>query len=197
MIADRKELREWMFRGLMFESESSRFREAGILVGANQEASEKTLITEALGPFGIDLRNEALRMARVYSLLFCFENSVRALIRERLEEKHGPGWMAPPTVTKKVCENAANRLADAEKNSWLEGEKKDLLSFTDFKDLCDIITNAWDDFADLIPTQHWIRQRMEELEKARNFIAHNRTLSSAEFQRIEMYIADWNKVVGL
>ena len=40
-------------------------------------------------------------------------------------------------------------------------------------------------------------QRMEELEKARNFIAHNRMLLPSEFQRMYMYIADRNPVIGL
>lgn len=38
---------------------------------------------------------------------------------------------------------------------------------------------------------------MDELEKSRNFIAHNRMLVPSEFQRLYMYIADWNHVIGL
>ena len=38
---------------------------------------------------------------------------------------------------------------------------------------------------------------MEEIEKSRNFIAHNRMLLPGEFQRLYMYITDWNSVVGL
>jgi len=38
---------------------------------------------------------------------------------------------------------------------------------------------------------------MDELEKARNFIAHNRMLLPSEFHRIYLYIADWNRVIGL
>ncbi len=37
----------------------------------------------------------------------------------------------------------------------------------------------------------------DELERARNFIAHNRMLSAAEFARLEMYVGDWNRQVGL
>ena len=53
----------------------------------------------------------------------------------------------------------------------------------------------WQFFDDLIPSQHWLKQRMDELENARNFIAHNRMLLPSEFDRIYMYIADW--VIGL
>lgn len=181
----------------MFESESSRFRDAGIRVGADATVAEKSLLEETLSPFGVDLRNEALRMSRLYALIYCFENSVRALIRQRMEDHHGASWFQPPTVPKKICDHAQTRMEDAQKNSWLEGQKKDLLSFVDFGHLADIVTNSWLDFDDLIPSQHWLKQRMEELEKARNFMAHNRFLLPAEFQRIEMYVADWNRMVGL
>jgi hypothetical protein len=38
---------------------------------------------------------------------------------------------------------------------------------------------------------------MDELEKTRHFIAHNRARLPSENQRVYMYIADWNRVVGL
>ena len=89
---DRKDLRDWMFRGLLFEAEAEQFRAAGIRVGADESASERALFEETLDPFSIDLRNEALQMARLYALVYCFENSVRALIEERLQERHGLDW---------------------------------------------------------------------------------------------------------
>lgn len=154
------------------------------------------MLDETLDPFGVDVRNEALRMMRVYALIYCFENSVRSLLSERLQEVHGTDWW-DEKVPAKVKSRAEGRQQDAEKNSWLEGQKQDVLGFAEFGHFADIITANWDDFSDLIPTQHWLKQRFEELEKTRNFIAHNRLLQPAEFQRIEMYIADWNRVVGL
>ncbi|MGH6771752.1 MAG: Swt1 family HEPN domain-containing protein [Xanthobacteraceae bacterium] len=55
----------------------------------------------------------------------------------------------------------------------------------------------WEHFKSVIPNQEWLRQRMSELEKARHFVAHNRMLLPTEFQRIYMYISDWNKVIGI
>ena len=196
MKIDRKELRDWMFRGLMFEAEAERFRAAGIRVGADETETERELLKETLDPFSIDLRNEPLRMARLYSLLYCFENSVRAIIAERLQERHGTDWWNEK-VPKKIREFAESRQKDAEERSWLEGQKKDLLGFTEFGHLADIIIANWDEFSDLIPTQHWIKQRFDELEQTRNFVAHHRFLLPGEFQRIEMYIRDWNRMVGL
>ncbi len=191
-----KDLRDWLFRGLMFEAEAERFRSAGIRVGASTVETENALLNETLNPFGIDLRNEALRMARLYALVYCFENSVRSLITERLKEHYGINWYEDK-VPKKIKDFAQARQEDAQKNSWLEGQKKDPLGFVQFGHLADVIIANWDDFSDLMPTQHWLKQRLDELERARNFIAHNRILLQGEFQRIEMYVADWNRMVGL
>ena len=190
------DLQSYLFRGLMFEAESEGFRAAGLRVGADLAASERSLLDATLAPFSIELRNDALRMMRIYALLYCFENAVRQLITERLQERHGTDWWEKK-VTTKVKDFAKNRQEAAAKESWLEGERKEIIGFIDFGNLADIMTANWPDFEDLIPSQHWLKQRLDELEKARNFIAHNRLLSGAEFDRIEMYVGDWNRVVGL
>lgn len=189
------EVRDFLFRGLMFEAESEKFRLAGIQIGADSTEAEENLLKEALAPFGIARRNNALEMARLFAVLFCFENEIRDFIREALVEKEGLDWIdkLPP----KIKEHAESRRETALKDSWLEGEKSDLLGFVDFGQLAQIIVAKWEIFKNVIPTQHWLKQRMDELEKCRNFIAHNRMLLPSEFQRLYMYIADWNRVIGL
>ncbi len=179
----------------MFESEAARFQRAGIQVGADIGQAEERLLSEALSPFGVSRRNQALEMARLYAVLHCFENEIRSLIRETLEEKEGPDWLEklPP----KIKQFAETRQNTAPGDSWLEGEKSAPLGFVDFGQLSQIIIDKWPHFEDVVPSQHWLKQRMDELEKARNFIAHNRMLLPTEFQRIYMYIADWNRVNGL
>lgn len=190
-----RELRDFLFRGLMFESEAETFRRAGIQIGATSTETEENLLKEALAPFGIARRNQALEMARLFAVLYCFENEIREFIREALKEKDGSDWI--DKLPRKIKDQAESRRDIALKDSWLEGEKSDLLGFVDFGHLAEIIVAKWDYFKDVVPTQHWLKQRMDELEKARNFIAHNRMLLPSEFQRLYMYIADWNRVIGL
>jgi len=179
----------------MFESEASDFQSAGIEIGADSQHTEKELLAEALSPFGVTRRNSALEMARLYAVLNCFENELRTFIRETLEEKNGLDWWEK--LPQKIKTHAEGRHETALKDSWLEGEKSDLLGFIDFGMLAKIIIEEWEHFNNLVPSQHWLKQRMDELEKARNFIAHNRMLLPSEFQRIYMYVADWNRVIGL
>jgi hypothetical protein len=178
----------------MFESEAARFQSAGIQIGADQSDADDRLLAEALAPFGVARRNQALEMARLYAVLYCFENEVREFVRETLREKLGEGWL--DKIPSKIREFAESRRNTATKDSWLEGERSDLLGFIEFGHLAQIIIDQWEHFK-IIPTQHWLKQRMDEMEKVRNFIAHNRMLLPSEFQRLYMYIADWNRVVGL
>ena len=197
MTSQRSSIRDFVFRGLLFESEAEVFRKAGIDVGVDLQQTEEQLLLGALAPFGVQRRNDALEMARLYALLHAFENEVRSVIRDTLEEKIGANWWDTASVPAKIKKLAESRQATAEQDSWLEGAKADRLEFVDFGDLSAVIIQNWDHFKDFVPGQDWIRQRMTELEKARHFVAHNRMLLPAEFQRIYMYISDWNKTIGL
>lgn len=190
-----KNLRDFLFRGLMFESEAAEFQNAGIQVGADTGQAEERLLSEALTPFSVARRNSALEMGRLYTVLHCFENEIRSLIRDTLEENEGPNWA--DNLPLNIKRDAEKRQKIAMNESWLEGEKGDLLGFVDFGHLSAIIVAKWSFFEAIVPSQHWLKQRMDELEKARNFIAHHRTLLPSEFQRIYMYIADWNRVIGI
>jgi hypothetical protein len=189
-----RDLRDFLFRGLMFESEASKFQSAGIQVGADQSDAEERLLVEALAPFGVSRRNQALEMARLYAVLHCFENEMREYVRDVLKEKVGEKW--EDSLPIKIREHGEGRKATAIKDSWLEGEKTDLLGFVEFGHLAQIIIGNWEHFP-TIPSQHWLKQRMDEIEKVRHYIAHNRMLLPSEFQRLYMYISDWNRVVGL
>jgi len=195
LSSQHKDLRDYLFRGLMFEAEAVRFQSAGIQVGADTSQAEERLLSEALSPFNVSTRNNALEMARLYAVLHCFENEIRELIRETLQEKEGLDWAEK--LPAKVKEFATTRQKTAFSDSWLEGEKSDLLGFVDFGQLASIIIEKWAHFESIVPSQHWLKQRMDELEKVRNFIAHNRMLLPTEFQRVYLYVADWNKAVGL
>lgn len=190
-----KDLTDFLFRGLMFEAEAEGFRRAGIQIGASSTKDAESLMEEALAPYNIARRNNALEMARLYAVLFCFENEIRDFIRDALEEKEGVDWQ--DKLPAKIKTFAEGRRETAIKDSWLEGEKTDLLGFTDFGHLALLIIDKWEHFKDIVPSQHWLKQRMDELEKVRNFIAHNRMLLPSEFQRIYMYVDDWNKAIGL
>lgn len=181
---------------MLFDAEAEQFRTAGIQIGTDASAAEESLLMEALASFGVKRRNDALEMARLYAVLHAFENEIRALLRDTLDEQIQGDWWQTDAIPKKIREKADSRRASALSDSWLEGAKQDNLEYVDFGDLSQIIITNWDHFKETVPSQSWLNQRMVELEKARNFVAHNRMLLPNEFQRIYMYVSDWNKVIG-
>jgi hypothetical protein len=182
---------------MLFDAEAETFRKAGIRIGLDRAEEEEALLFEALSQVGIHRRTDALEMARLYAVLHAFENEIRALVRDTLEENTTDNWWDSEAVPKKIREKAEARRKTALDDSWLEGAKDDNLEYVDFGDLSQIIIANWDCFKEIIPNQSWLNQRMVELEKARNFVAHNRMLLPNEFQRIYMYVSDWNKTVGI
>lgn len=69
---NKRDLRDFLFRGLMFEADASRFQAAGIEVGSEPNQADENLLAEALAPFGASIRNNAIAMARLYAVLFLF-----------------------------------------------------------------------------------------------------------------------------
>lgn len=138
------QLRSFLFRGLLFESEAGGFQRAGIQIGASSTAVAETLLEENLSPFSIQRRNAALEMSRLYALLFCFENEIRAFIRERLSDHDGVDW--PDKLPEKIKSFIEGRRDKALKDTWLEGQKTDILGFADFGQLSQIIIAKWDHF---------------------------------------------------
>ena len=187
-------LRDFTFRALLFDAECEEFRKSGLNIGIPHDEAEPELLHEALSPFSLAIRSSGLRMIRLYALFYCFENSVRELISAKMIENKGPNWW--DGVGEKIRKFAESRKTASEQNTWIEGEPATLLSYIEFGHLSDIIFQNWEVFEDLIPSQQWMKQRFDELEKLRNFVAHNRSLKDNEFDRVEMYVSDWGKQVG-
>lgn len=135
-------------------------------------------------------------MARLYALLFCFENSVRDLVSDRLAEIEGENWWQTK-VAGSIQKSAQTTYDKAVANAWLDGAKGRMIDFTTFGQLVKIIIDNWQHFEYLIPSQAWLNQKMGEVEDVRNFTAHSRMLSDREFERMVMYIDDWNRQIGL
>jgi hypothetical protein len=148
-----------------------------------------------LEDFSLQVRNQALRMAHVYTVFFCFENSVRELVESRLKEGLGGDWWNK-AVTEPVQKKVNNRREKDDLNRWHQTRGGTDIYYADFGDLCKIMTNVWELFEDLFPSREWLRTRFDDLELSRNVIAHNGILADREVNRIELYLRDWLQQVG-
>ena len=135
-------------------------------------------------------------MSRLYVAFFCFENSVRELVAQKLRDSHGDNWWdtkVPQAIRTKV----EARKRQEQKNKWHQPRGRSNINYTDFGDMPGILLNNWPDFEVLFDSPEWVKSRFSEMEKSRNVIAHNNVLEEAEIDRIRLYLQDWARIVGL
>jgi hypothetical protein len=151
---------------------------------------------DGLEQFSFAIRAEARRMARVYELLFCFENSVRELIEDRLKEVFGVNdwWALGVSEPTRV---SAEKLKDKEQQTpWHGPRGGTLLAFVDFPVLARIITDGWEHFEDLLGKPAWVESVFEEMNQSRRAVAHTGVLSQHDIERMELRVRDWLRAVG-
>jgi hypothetical protein len=140
------------------------------------------------------LINEAVEMAKIYPVLYLFENSVRNLIKVVLEKKYGSNWW-DTRVPSGVKQEVEKRLLKEKENRWHGKRGVHKIFYTNIGDLNSIISNNWADFEDMFLSQAWIKSRIDEIEFSRNVVAHNNPLSDHDIKRLKIYFEDWIKQI--
>jgi hypothetical protein len=184
-----------VFKSILLNEDVARREEAGELV-RNEEAkpTQDNLFGEYSEHFSRDLRERAQRMTYAYCLFYCFENTVRELVAQRLEERKGLNWWTdavPANVQKRV----QGKKEEIENNKWHQAVIGADINHTLFGDLASIIVSQWQEFEELFPNQEWVKVRLNELERSRNIIAHGNLLPEPEIERLEQYLGDWLRQV--
>ena len=193
-MTDLARIRNWLFKGLAVEDLLDRLEGDGIAVHA---ATDPRTVQQVLPleSFSIDVRRSAMRALPAYVAFFCIENAIRELVTERLRENHGSDWWEHRS-TAAIQKKVNDRQNKEGRQRWHVRRGDAEIFYTDFGDLKDLIINNWEDFEDLLPDQHWLSARLDELESSRNVIAHSNLLEQRELDRIKMYLEDWIRQVG-
>lgn len=181
------------FKGLLLDADIADREEKGELPRARDPRAQSALLGKYEEFFSRELQDRAEKMAYVYGVFYCFENLVRDLVAQRMEERKGSNWWdyVPDNVKKRV----EQKRNDTQKNRWHQAVFQSNVDLPLFGDLASIIIKEWQEFEDLFPSQSWVKQRLDELERSRNVIAHANLLPDAEIERIERYLEDWVRQV--
>jgi hypothetical protein len=177
-----------VFKGVLLSADIANKEEVGELVAMSVSA-QATFLGNYNDYFSRELKDRAQKMTYVYSLFFCFENSARDLVSQRMTERKGATWWSfvPDNVRKRV----EQKKKDIEENKWHQATIGSNIDCTLFGDLAAIMVKEWQEFEDLFPNQAWVKVRLDELERSRNVIAHGNVLPDSEIERIEQYLNDW------
>lgn len=188
------QVRDWLFKGLSVETVLNELEEEGLAVRASTDpgAVQRVMPLEDFSP---EIRRAAISTLPAFLAFFCLENAVRELVLERLKENHGSNWWT--SCVPRAIQDRVNKRKEKEgKNRWHVERGAQEIYYTDFGDLFTLIQNNWRDFEDLFPDQHWVANRLNDLEASRNIIAHSNLLDEREVARIRMYLQDWLRQVG-
>lgn len=185
-------MRQFVFNALLAENSLAQLSNDGISIRGT--ATPPIIAVDDFG-FPHRIIYDAKKMSSVFTAFFCLENSARELISERLLSRKGTEWW-PLSVPSKI-RSAVEKLKEKEAvNRYHTPRSTDLIGYTLFGHLGQIIIANWDEFSDLFPEQAWIMSRFADLEMSRNVIMHTGTLPQIEVDRIESILRDWNRQVG-
>ncbi len=189
-------VRDFVFRGLLALDSLEQLEDMGVYLRNSDRRLGRALSELSFAEFSPQIQDGAEKMSRLYVAFFCFENSARELIAQKLRDSNGDSWWevrVPPNIKSKV----ENRRKEEQRNKWHQPRSRENISYTDFGDMPGIIINNWSDFEDLFDSQEWVKSRFGDMEKSRNVIAHNNVLDDREIDRIRLYLQDWARIVGL
>jgi hypothetical protein len=177
-------------KNILLEQALDELEAQGIEIGHSVTRDrEKTVDTEL---FEHDVLLKARRMADFYVLYFSLENSVRRLITEVLNEKHGSEWWGiavPEGIRKEVARKQKEELDTA-----MSMRSDDPLAYTNFGELIDIFNANWGEFEDMLRSKRAVQDTLSQFNRIRNIIAHSCELNDDEILRFKLLINDWLRI---
>jgi hypothetical protein len=139
------------------------------------------------------IRHDAAVMAQHYELFYCLEISIRDLIRARLVEQDPSDWWTN-LVPQVVRDNAAkNRTKEIQ--SGVTPRSADLLDYTNFGELGEIIKANWALFSDTFTDIKAVENTLARLNTLRAPIAHCSMLAEDEVLRLRLSLRDWFRLM--
>lgn len=185
------EVKLFGMRNLMLETELARLEKQGIDIGHLRTVQKDENVEPEL--FDLDIRKSANKMADFYVIYYCFENSVRRLIKETLMEEHKQDWWEKG-VPQGIRDNVKKLQEDEKETVMSIRSNDDQLTYTNFGELIPIIESNWHLFSDKIRSKKAMQQTLSQFNKTRNLIAHSCELEKDEVIRLELLVRDWQRI---
>jgi len=147
--------------------------------------------------FSPELRSDAKSMADNYEVLYCLENDIRNLIKDRLIEEclDGEDWWNK-FVPKKIRESAEAKMKEEHESGYIP-RSKEPIDYTDFIELGKIITenSNWPVFGDNFSNPKAVMNVFDRLNNLRRPIAHCAKLDQIEIDNLHLTLKHWFKLM--
>ena len=141
-----------------------------------------------------EIRAEAAEMAPHYEVFYSLERTIRRLVRDSLEAVEGDEWWQSARVPDPIRQSA-ERLRKKEIDSGVTPRSDDLLDFTTFGELGELIKSNWDVFGSIFSSVKAVERVMNSLNTLRGPIAHCSPLAEDEIVRLRLAVRDWFRLM--
>jgi hypothetical protein len=185
-------IRLFGFSNIAIESAIQRLeRSHDIDLGHRHRQESEKLSSDYYDQFPELIRNEANSMAKHYQLFYCLENYIRDLIKSKLEDEYGVDWRAENKAVPQSVRDNAKRNMDREKEKGVTLRSANMIDYTTFGELQEIISKNFDLFGDTFTNLSAIRTIFSTLNLLRGPIAHCKPLAPDEELRLELSLKDF------
>lgn len=139
------------------------------------------------------IRAEAAAMAPHYEVFYSLENTIRQQIADVLQATGETDWWAKRVP--QLVRQEAEKRQKAEVDSGNTVRSSELMDFTTFGELGEIIKSNWDLFGSLFSSQRAVEAVMRKLNQLRGPIAHCSPLAEDEVVRLRLTVRDWFRLM--
>lgn len=146
--------------------------------------------------FESDLRQEAARMSEFYEVFYCLENSMRKLVKNIMIEAEGADWWESPRVNENKIRIEAKKRHEKEVNSRITPRSEDMIDYTTFGELSQLITDNWDIFDPVFSSKIAVSNITNQLNLLRGPIAHCNPTDELEQERLNLAVRSWFKLMS-
>jgi hypothetical protein len=148
------------------------------------------VVAEYLPQIDKKIRTDAMRMSEFYRIFYALENSIRIFIVDILTDTDANWW------ANKVPEHVRKKAEDLRKKELNEGvtvRSQNLIEYTSFGELGEIVKQNWDVFGGIFTSGSIaaVEKIMARLNMLRGPIAHCGILGEEEVLRLKLTIRDW------
>lgn len=140
-----------------------------------------------------ELRAQAASMGDHYETFYALERSIRELVSEQLKAHAGGDWWES-CVPDPVKVNA-DRAVSRERESGVTPRSDQMIDYTTFGELGDIIRANWEVFAGIINNRKALDKVLANLNTLRGPIAHCSPLADDEVVRLRLAVGDWFRLM--
>lgn len=145
--------------------------------------------------FPSSLRAEARRMSQHYEVFYCLEKSIRQLIVDVFEATGDSNWWE--SLVPEVVRLNVTKSVKREKEAAVTPRSSDLIDYTTFGELSEIIKPNWSLFGGVVFNElKAVEKVMSNLNSLRNPIAHCSPLADDEVLRLELALRDWFRIMA-